>query len=1107
MSFSNNSGGTLALPSPTHAHHIDVTSAVRTLRRSLSRSPSKFLTRTSSQRSEGPQQTSPQSPSGRFCATPHQQLSLFSASSQSAPAAVRSMHASNSSVTPQHASTSSTPLRSSFKLGLRTLKSTRTTPSRSILRARASPKSPLKRALNHASDDGNAAQASASPLAFEKLPGQENGASPRSPAPRPLQDKPGARHSVHLDVSGAGSQYDFLRNLPGSPVGNSNTSTPGALKRSDATMNLDHPNQGSPVAKRRSVHGASSLGHASGSNIFGTNTSSSQSFDIHEDSQAEYELSGTAPYSRDQTSSPGASSNLPRRTSSLRKSTLQQRYGDKNSFGRRMGERHLAQMSIDSSSPARLRPRLSTEHFVPPPLSDNPFSTPSALPTQNADVKSHQPHPLSRTLTTSSSGNSLTEEVSTYVPAKLPEQVKPHPFSRSLPLNAMRPTARSMLDSVNAIETPNQTHRLFAGSFRSTGLISKVNRNIEEEEAIAKAPDTPCKKHVFATYPPPKPSGAGSAVKSRKSNSRFSFAGLPSTPFNLSTKDIPDTFGNPGSGLGIFNRSSASRGERRGSILNMNMEGSMFDDIASASSSGEGDASPTPTKTGFPTSLSNLSERSIETPSANRFGPKWAPTSAVRPPVSRESTCKPMSIPFIHATSTAASLNEVPTNTRSNELASPSEGRRAPRTPQDSAFAFDAKRLSLPRGTDGIEDNAMRPPVTPTLGRDFRSSTASIFMTPANARNGALDIDDHLYKKFDKVEEIGKGEFSVVYRVTQYGNICAPNASSTTPIHDSGLNPANGQVFAVKRIKDAYSGPRGREAKLREACILKELSQAEHVVHYVNSWEHDYHLYIQTEFCEDGTLDRFLSLKGHEGRLDDWRIFKIMHDLCYGLKEIHDKGFMHLDLKPANIFVTFEGVLKIGDFGLAQPTSASRVDMEGDREYMAPEILENKPGQPADIFSLGLILLEVGANVILPDGGDTWHALRSGDLSTVPSLTSDFSSQNGMDKTEVRETPRSGGLMDSLKGFQKTQPPEFMVNPSHPSSLDSMVHWMTQQKPEARPTADQLLALEGIRYVADHRIAPATIWEGNWGPIEPMPVSILPIEAEADSDTEMTDAC
>src|SRR5687767_4252002 len=67
-------------------------------------------------------------------------------------------------------------------------------------------------------------------------------------------------------------------------------------------------------------------------------------------------------------------------------------------------------------------------------------------------------------------------------------------------------------------------------------------------------------------------------------------------------------------------------------------------------------------------------------------------------------------------------------------------------------------------------------------------------------------------------------------------------------------------------------------------------------------------------------------------------VFPIFHAyiVLQGLKEIHDAGFMHLDMKPANILITFEGALKIGDFGLAQPVTTSEgVDVEGDREYMA----------------------------------------------------------------------------------------------------------------------------------------------------------------------------
>ncbi|KAH7325893.1 hypothetical protein B0I35DRAFT_347281 [Stachybotrys elegans] len=1090
MSFSNSSGGTLALPSPTHAHQIDVSSAVRGLRRSLSRSPSKFLSRANSHSTEGSRQASPQSPCRRFGSTPHAQQLPLPTASYSAPPAAASMHASTSSS--QQPSIIFTPIRSSVKLSLRSAKAKTASPSRPLARTRVSPKSPLKRALNAAADAGNSLHASIALI--EQIAGQENVTISRSPATRRNTDKPSTRHSLHVDVSGAGSQYAFLRNIDNNNTDSSNVSTTGALKRSDATMNLDQPSQGSPVAKRRSMHGITSLVPTPlnqvnntqvedlGS-IFGSTPAPSQSFEIHEDSHSEYELSGaSAPTLREQFLSPTLSSNLPKRSSSLRKSTLQQRYGDKSSFGRRMGERQLAQMSMDPSSPARSRPRLSSDHFTPPSASrESPFtSNPTTTP--QADSKSHQPHPLSKTLTTSSSGNSLTEEVSMYAPAKFADRPRAHPFARSLPVNAMRPTARGPADP-SIVATPNHSDKLWTPAFHSTGLISKVNRNPEEDADRKMAPpDTPCKKHSnpFATFPPP----AGSAMK-KKNNNRNSFAGLPSTPFNPSLSNVPDTFGNPGKGLGIFQRGSAGRRSRRSSFLKLDgevEERKLFGELVDFSN--PDDAPPTPTKNTLTPSfsnLSNVSETSIDSPSANRTS--MLPMSAVKPAVSRQSTASPVS------------------------------GRRTPQTPQESALPLDTSRLSLSHTADGLGDSIMAPPVTPTAGRDFRSST-SHFVTPVNMRTSNIDIDASLYSRFDKIEQIGKGEFSTVYRVTTFGHLCAADAVSTTPGQDLSRSPTKGQIFAVKKTKTAYIGPKDREEKLREARILKKLSHAEHVVRYIDDWEHNCHLYIQTEFCEEGTLYKFLSNVGRDGRLDDFRIFKILHDLCSGLKEIHDAGFMHLDMKPANILITFEGAVKIGDFGLAQPcdSQAGGVDVEGDREYMAPEMLHGKSGKPADIFSVGLIILEAAANVVLPNGGPTWIALRSGDLSEVPSLTWNFSSiverdalEDGTGLESLSEfsmdaAKGSSSLFGSLKRQQaKQQQPDFMVNPLNVSSLDSIVRWMTSQDPADRPTADMILELEGLKHVAKHRNAPATVYEGTWGPSEPFAAPI-----EIDSDTEMT---
>lgn len=67
-----------------------------------------------------------------------------------------------------------------------------------------------------------------------------------------------------------------------------------------------------------------------------------------------------------------------------------------------------------------------------------------------------------------------------------------------------------------------------------------------------------------------------------------------------------------------------------------------------------------------------------------------------------------------------------------------------------------------------------------------------------------------------------------------------------------------------------------------------------------------------------------------------------------------------------------------------RPSPILALEREGDREYIAPEVIfESKYGKPADIFSLGLILLEAACSVEIPDNGAPWHKLRCNDFSDV----------------------------------------------------------------------------------------------------------------------------
>jgi serine/threonine protein kinase len=72
-------------------------------------------------------------------------------------------------------------------------------------------------------------------------------------------------------------------------------------------------------------------------------------------------------------------------------------------------------------------------------------------------------------------------------------------------------------------------------------------------------------------------------------------------------------------------------------------------------------------------------------------------------------------------------------------------------------------------------------------------------------------------------------------------------------------------------------------------------------------------LFIQMEYCSNGSLSRFLK---RNTDLKSGEICLIFTQILDGLSYIHEKGFIHRDLKPGNIFISKDGNIKIGDFGL-----------------------------------------------------------------------------------------------------------------------------------------------------------------------------------------------
>lgn len=166
---------------------------------------------------------------------------------------------------------------------------------------------------------------------------------------------------------------------------------------------------------------------------------------------------------------------------------------------------------------------------------------------------------------------------------------------------------------------------------------------------------------------------------------------------------------------------------------------------------------------------------------------------------------------------------------------------------------------------------------------------------------------------------------------------------------------------------------------------------------------------------------------------------------------MHDSGFIHLDLKPANVLITFEGVLKIGDFGMATrwPAEAG-IEGEGDREYIGPEILMGQYDKPADIFALGLIMLEIAGNVELPENGPSWQKLRTGDMSDVPSLTWSSASNILRDSSGNPLSPRASSVGEDGKSLVTITNPTTTISSPSPT-ITTAASFSTDDSPR-QPT-------------------------------------------------------
>ena len=233
------------------------------------------------------------------------------------------------------------------------------------------------------------------------------------------------------------------------------------------------------------------------------------------------------------------------------------------------------------------------------------------------------------------------------------------------------------------------------------------------------------------------------------------------------------------------------------------------------------------------------------------------------------------------------------------------------------------------------EDTALREEVDSLLR--FHENDSTGFPTPATAppeppppRTFAPGFVFGM--RYRMVTRLGKGGMGDVWR--------ADDLMLETPV-------------ALKLIRSTSQA--GRERLLQEVRLARRVTHPA-VVRVFDVGEADDEVFFSMELVEGQDL---ASVLRHAGRLAPGRVVEIARQLCAGLHAAHSEGVLHRDLKPANILVDQHGRVRITDFGIAVPTSATgAVPTAGTPMYMAPE--QRTPGAAispqTDLYALGVVV-------------------------------------------------------------------------------------------------------------------------------------------------------
>ncbi|HEX6766316.1 MAG TPA: protein kinase, partial [Polyangiaceae bacterium] len=220
----------------------------------------------------------------------------------------------------------------------------------------------------------------------------------------------------------------------------------------------------------------------------------------------------------------------------------------------------------------------------------------------------------------------------------------------------------------------------------------------------------------------------------------------------------------------------------------------------------------------------------------------------------------------------------------------------------------------------------------------------------------------------------------------------------------AGFHLDLGRKVALKVLDRPSANEQSKAGFIAEARAVARVSHESLVRLYEFGFTTEGKPFYAMELVEGETLEKRLA---REGVLPVRDAVRLGIAACRAAEAAHASGLVHRDIKPGNLMLTNDGVVKLLDFGVAKRENEVTLSDEAERgalvvigtpEYMAPEQARGEADERSDVFALGAVLYELVTGAV-PHEGPSIAAIIDRKLGGAPCPASDLAPGQAIPKT------------------------------------------------------------------------------------------------------------